>query len=256
MLNHLPRELIFTILMFLSASDLVRVAQSSHEFKEWGDDEGLWRRLCWYCFGGITKEKDRTWKETFIEYDKRPHFVAWGSTLQVLERGERVKVKAQGWPGYKTALASRSSSSGVHFWRVQLRPQLPGWLAIIGVINEAMDKPSLEVPFCEMIGSYSFFYDGKLMKRGPHSCRLTQGTGYSPGDIVMVYLDLDAMTLSFYLQSSNKVSHVTTYHQIEPGQYRLAVSLNYQGTEVLLLDKTPVPEEVTPYRLRGTQWNP
>jgi len=162
-----------------------------------------------------------------------------------------VKVTAEGWPGYKTAVTSTCASTGLHFWRARLKPKLLGWLSVIGVINEDIAKGNLDTNVCldDIPGSFGYFYDGKVVQHNNGSRSITHGCGYGPGDIIMILLDLDRRKLSFYVCSSNssKVTHVTTFENISGGNYRLAVSLNYQDTEVVLLENIPPPAEVIPF---------
>lgn len=100
----------------------------------------------------------------------------------------------------------------------------------------------------EMPGSFGYFYDGKVVHYTNGTRSISHGCGYGPGDIIMILLDLNKHKLMFYVCSANssKITHVTTFENIQPGKYRLAVSLNYQDTEVILLENIPPPAEIIP----------
>jgi hypothetical protein len=255
---YLPREIIVSVLSYLSATDLARSAQVSKEWRIWAYDEILWKTLCMEGVGEVLKgvrSDGKTWRELYIHYALHPKFIAcYEETMRILEKGIAAKVKTEGWPvhlGYKTALSSSWAESGVHFWRVQLRPKLLGWLSIIGVVNEHVLKGKLDVntSMDELPGSFGYFYDGKVVHYTNGARSITHGCGYGPGDIIMMLLDLNKRKLVFHVCSANssKITHVTTFENIQPGKYRLAVSLNYQDTEVILLENIPPPPEIIPF---------
>jgi len=252
---YLPKEIILAVLSFLSAKDLAKSAQVCREWALWAYDESLWKKLCLEGIGEflrVMRDDGKSWREIYTHYALHPKFISfYEDTLQVLDKGIAVKVKSEGWPGYKTAMTSSCADSGVHFWRVQLRPKLLGWLSIIGVVNEDMLKGKLDMNIAidELPGSFGYFYDGKVVHHMNGGRSITHGCGYGPGDVIMILLDLDRHRLVFYVCSSNssKMTHVTTFDNIQPGKYRLAVSLNYQDTEVSLLENILPPAEIIPF---------
>lgn len=258
-LCYLPREIILSVFFFLPPKDLAKSAQVCREWRIMSSDEILWKNLCFNSIGNFFKTmqpEGKSWKEIFIHYALHPKFISYNqSTLQILDNGIGIKVKCEGWPGYKTALTSSCANTGVHFWRVQLRPKLLGWLAIIGVINEDLLKESVDTntPIDEISGSFGYFYDGKVVHYTNGSRSITHGCGYGPGDIIMILLDMDKCRLSYHLCSFNskKITHVCTFDNIQRGKYRLAVSLNYQDTEVILLENIPPPFEIIPLETRS-----
>jgi len=213
----------------------------------------LWKRFCFEAIGdGRTIHTEgKTWRDIYVQYALHPKFVSvFEETLRILDKGISVKVKSEGWPGYKTALTSSCASNGVHFWRVQLKPKLLGWLSVIGLINEDLVKViETNCSMDEIPGSFGYFYDGKVVHYMNGGRAISHGCGYGPGDIIMILLDLDKSKLAFYVCSSNsnKITHVTTFDNIAGGKYRLVVSLNYQDTEVTLLENIPPPLEVIPF---------
>jgi len=252
---YLPREIIFAVLSFLPPNDLAKSAQVSREWRLWAYDVSLWKRHCSELMGeGISSipNETKTWREIYIQYALHPKFIsAHEETLRIMDKGMSVKVKSEGWPGYKTAITSSCASSGIHFWRVQLKPKLLGWLSVVGVINEDFTKGNIDsnCSMDEIPGSFGYFYDGKVVHYLNGGRAITHGCGYGPGDLIMVLLDLDRRKLAFYVCSSNssKITHVTTFENIYGGKYRLAVSLNYQDTEVTLLENIAPPPEVIPF---------
>lgn len=136
---YLPKEIIASVLSFLSATELARSAQVSREWRNWAYDEILWKRLCIDGVGEVLKAvrgEGKSWRELYVHYALHPKFIScFEDTMRILDKGIAAKVKSEGWPGYKTALSSSCAESGIHFWRVQLRPKLLGWLSIIGVVN-------------------------------------------------------------------------------------------------------------------------
>jgi len=249
---YLPKEIILAVLYFLSARDLSNATEVCREWRLWANDESLWRRLCLEEIGDFlaaTRNEDKSWREIYVHYALHPKFIScFEDTLRIFDKGISAKVKSEGWPGYKTALTSSCAESGVHFWRVQLRPKLLGWLSVIGVVNENVlkGKVDLNQSLDEMPGSYGYFYDGKVVHYRNGARSVTHGCGYGPGDVIMILLNLDKRRIVFYICSSNstKMTHVSTFDDIQPGKYRLAVSLNYQDTEVILLENIPPPSEI------------
>jgi hypothetical protein len=260
----LPREIIFAVLSFLPPKDLARSAQVCREWRLWAYDETLWKQHCFQVIGDTLRSmqnEGKSWREIYLYYALHPKFIcAFEDTLRILDKGMSVKVKSEGWPGYKTAISSSCASTGVHFWRVQLRPKLLGWLSVIGLINEdiAKSKIDLNCSLDEIPGSFGYFYDGKVVHFMNGTRSITHGCGYGPGDIIMVFLDLNRKMIALYVCSCtySKITHVTTFEHIKEGKYRLAVSLNYQETEAILLENIKPPPEVIPFEgCEHTVWH-
>jgi len=216
------------------------------EWKALSNEENLWKRLCDYL--GVYKpiSIEKTWKSTWIEYGIQPKFTICGLQLKIFDSNKRVRVEAPEikWIGFKSALTSAVATTGIHFWRIKLKDGLPGWLCTIGVINEDIQRDHINLldSIENMPGSYSYRYNASFVLNGIENvCRET----YNPGSEIGILINLNENYLIFF-----KNSHVVKYSErqeekikieIVPGKYRLACSLDYNETELILLNNIPLP---------------
>lgn len=111
----------------------------------------------------------------------------------------------------RDAVLTTNVTSGQHHWKFKCvkgdhpRPEYDNAYDSIGII------PTLES---------SIFYDGDLLRYG-----FIYRNGYFEGDIVEMHLDLDKLKLSYTVNGKD----YGKVHDVQPGEYRAAISIGLPG---------------------------
>ena len=142
-----------------------------------------------------------------------------------------------GYHRYVSAFGKAIVSKGKFHWKFMVeKVQDKGWYIVIGIWKtKSEDHPPKDTYFTHLgyKSGYAFVADdGKLVTESGGGSSKEYGVSCKAGDIIDMFLDLDALTLSF---SINDIDYGVAFKNIENTSYRMALDMQQKGDCLRLL---------------------
>ncbi|KAL6055340.1 negative regulation of SNARE complex assembly [Balamuthia mandrillaris] len=252
MWEELPPELQVECLKWLGGApgrDWLHCCLTSKSMFKLGNDPTLWHYYCqqqqWQGFGsGDTEEAVSDWKAQYLQSCNRLELFADTSPgLLVLSPDKLTVRKGENGAGHTRCRNARKWDSGKHYFEVTIKHTSSQ--IFIGIILTDRDTHNSIVGHSYDSGWCVIPYTGVLLgNHGKQQAEPQSHANFNVGDVIGVYLDIDAGDLLYFWNSSYLVGLRNAEEIREHKPYYAAVSLMFQDEEVTFRFPPSIPSFV------------